>query len=158
MPSALHGMDAVNAVQQREGRALSPQEQRVVMLEGFVPQVYKDTKGIETFGVGQTGKWINKSFGDSFKHHEDRARKSIPSYDKLPPFLQAELVQAEYRGDLGSSPTFRKLFNSGKYKKAAKEFLNHEEYLDVDTPPQIRQRLEAVSRAVAQYSAANGGR
>lgn len=150
---ALYGQDAIKAVSQLEGRPLSPKEQRVVMLEGFVPNVYKDTKGIETYGVGQTGKWINKSFGESFAHHEDRARKAIPDYDKLPEYLQSELVQAEYRGDLGMSPTFRKLFNKGKYKEAATEFLNHEEYLDPDTPSQIKQRLESVAKAVSHYAA-----
>jgi len=153
MPNALHGQDAIAAVSQLEGRELSPKEQRVVMLEGFVPEVYEDTKGIKTYGVGQTGKWINKTFGESFAHHEDRTRKHIKNYDKLPEWLQAELVQAEYRGDLGMSPTFRKLFNAGKYKQAASEFLDHAEYKDPNTPDQIKGRLESVAKAVAQFAA-----
>ena len=149
--NVLYGNDAVSAVEQIEGRPLSNKEKRVVVLEGFVPQVYKDTKGIDTYGVGQTGKWMQRTFSEAYAHHEDKTRKLIPNYDSLPEFLQSELTQATYRGDLGGSPTFRKLFNKGQYKDAAKEFLNHEEYLDTNTPKQIRDRIEAVARAVAHY-------
>ena len=32
----------------------------------FASEPYKDTKGITTYGVGQTGKWIDKSFRETF--------------------------------------------------------------------------------------------
>ena len=80
----LHGDEAVAAIEKLEGRKLSPREVRTVHLEGFVPDVYLDSKGIPTYGVGQTGEWMKKSFGESFKHHEDLTRGMIPSYDKLP--------------------------------------------------------------------------
>ena len=156
--TVLQGQDAIKHVSQMEGRPLSSKEARVIELEGYVPYAYYDTKQVPTYGVGQTKKWMDKPFSESFKAHEDRARKAIPSYDKLPEYLQSELTQAEYRGDLGISPTFKKLFNKGKYKEAAKEFLNHEEYLDPNTPAQIKQRLESVAKAVAHYAAGNQGK
>lgn len=148
----LHGDKAVAAIEKLEGRKLTPKEVRTVHLEGFVPDVYLDSKGIPTYGVGQTGKWMKKSFGESFQHHEDLTRGMIPSYDKLPEYLQSELTQATYRGDLGMSPTARKLFNAGKYKEAAKEFLDHAEYKDPKTPAQIKRRIESVSRAMLRYA------
>jgi GH24 family phage-related lysozyme (muramidase) len=156
--TVLQGEQAVQHVSQMEGRPLSPKEARVIQLEGYVPYTYLDTKNVPTYGVGQTGKWMDKPFSETFAKHEDRARKAIAKYDELPEYLQAEIVQAEYRGDLGSSPTFRKLFNKGKYKEAAKEFLNHEEYLNPDTPDQIKRRIESVAKAVAHYAAGAKGK
>jgi len=151
----LYGNDAINAVEKLEGRKLSPIEKRVVVLEGFVPETYLDTKGIPTFGVGQTGEWANKSFGESFKHHEDLTRKLIKDYDKLPEELKAELVQSAYRGDLGGSPKTRLLFNEGKYEEAAKEFLNNKEYKAKDTPQSIKDRMFAVAQAMKSYGSEN---
>lgn len=148
----LYGNDAINAVEKLEGRKLSPIEKRVVVLEGFVPDVYLDTKGIPTFGVGQTGEWVDKSFGESFDYHEDLTRKLIKGYDELPEELKAELVQATYRGDLGGSPNTRLLFNEGKYKEAAEEFLNNNEYKAKDTPQSIKDRMFAVAQAMKNYS------
>jgi GH24 family phage-related lysozyme (muramidase) len=147
----LHGKEAIKMVEQLEDRELNTKERRVVELEGFVPVVYKDSKGIDTFGVGQTGEFINKGFKESFDVHENRTRACIKDYDYLPEYLQAELVQAEYRGDLGMSPKFRKLFNQGLYEEAAMEFLDHAEYKDPETPTQIKNRLYAVAEAVRKY-------
>lgn len=146
-----YGNDAVKIVEAMEGRELTPIEKRTVILEGFVPEVYTDTKGIKTFGVGQTGKWINKSFGESFSHHEDLTRDMIKDYDVFPEYLKAELVQATYRGDLGGSPETRKLLNKGLYKEASKEFLKNEEYKSEETPQSIKDRMLSVAEAIENY-------
>ena len=123
-----HGAQAVEQVSQNLGRPLTYAEQRVVEEEGYVATPYLDTKGILTQGVGQTGEWIEKGFEAAFQHHVERTERRIPNLQELPDTLQAELIQAEYRGDLGQSPTFLKLFNQGFYHTAAEEFLDHKEY------------------------------
>mgnify|MGYP003647359600 CR=1 FL=1 len=134
----LYGQDAVDRVRKMErGRKLSKAEDTVIREEGFVDRVYTDTKGVKTFGVGQTGKYMGMPFKDVFKIHEDDARKLIPSYD---------IMSAAYRGDLQQSPTFRKLFNKGDYKKAAKEFLDNKDYRkSLEAGTGVAGRMERVA-------------
>ena len=112
----LHGKQAINAIEKKEKRKLSYKECRVVELEGYVDGIYTCSKGVKTTGVGQTGKWLTKTFKESFQYHEKLTKKLIPTYNKLPEKLQAELVQSTYRGDLGGSPSAVALFNKGKFK------------------------------------------
>tara|TARA_R110000824_G_scaffold3098_1_gene14194 strand:+ start:3427 stop:3909 length:483 start_codon:yes stop_codon:yes gene_type:complete len=145
----LHGKQAIAAIEKKEDRKLSYKERRVVMLEGYVDGVYTDTKGIKTSGVGQTGKWLKKSFEQSFKYHEQLTEKLVPSYNGLEEALQAELVQSTYRGDLGLSPNAVALFNKGNYTDAARAFLRNNEYEDEFTPKQIKERMLATAKAMA---------
>jgi GH24 family phage-related lysozyme (muramidase) len=147
---ALHGKKAIEAVRQREGE-LTLEMERVIEEEGYVPVPYKDSKGITTFGVGQTGEFIKKGFKESFKEHRDRAAKRIVEFDSLPEKVRAELIQAEYRGDLGQSPTAVRLFNEKRYEEAAKEFLNHKEYKTTKMAG-IKRRMEAVAAAIQSLS------
>ena len=150
-PETLYGNRAVARVEKDLGRELTRAEQRVVVEEGYVDGTYKDTKGILTGGVGQTGEWIEKGFEASFKHHVDRAKKRLPEFDKYPQYLQAELLQSEYRGDLGLSPTAMKHLKGGKYDAAAEEFLNSDEYRNPKTSTGIQARMRATSRAMRRY-------
>ena len=145
----MHGKQAIAAIEKKEDRKLSYKERRVVMLEGYVDGVYTDTKGIKTSGVGQTGKWLKKTFEQSFKYHEELTAKLVPSYNGLAEALQAELVQSTYRGDLGLSPNAVALFNKGKYTDAARAFLRNNEYEDEFTPKQIKERMLATAKAMA---------
>ena len=140
----LHGRAAVKAVEVAEARKLSVEEERVVMLEGYATTLYQDHKGIDTYGVGQTGEWISKSFRDSFNHHVNRVRNRLPDYDKYPQYLRTELIASEYRGDLGLSPKTIGLIRDGRFKAAAEEFLDHKEYKNPNTPTGVRKRLEAL--------------
>lgn len=127
-PRVLRGQDAIDKVSEMEGRELTLPEKVVIEEEGFVDGIYLDTKGVPTYGVGQTGKYIDMSFSESFKDHEDDARKYIPDYDDLNEEAKAAIMSAAYRGDLQQSPKFRKLFNAGKYEEAADEFLDNDDY------------------------------
>ena len=145
----LYGDDAVKQVEKLEGRPLTYDEQFVVREEGFVNAPYKDTKGIITYGVGQTGNWINKSFSEAYEAHKEEARKLIPSFDNLSKELQAALMSAVYRGDLQQSPDFRKLFNAGKYIEASKEFLDNDDYrASVKSGDGVHKRMERVANIV----------
>ena len=150
----LHGKQAIAAIEKKEKRKLSYKECRVVELEGYVDGIYTCTKGIKTTGVGQTGKWLTKTFKESFQYHEKLTEKLVPTYKKLPEKLQAELVQSTYRGDLGGSPSAVALFNKGKYIESAREFLRNDEYEDEDTPKQIKDRMVATAKAIGIYEGA----
>lgn len=147
-----HGAQAVEKVSENLGRPLTLAEQRVVEEEGYDALPYYDTKGILTQGVGQTGEWIDKGFEAAFEHHVDRTKNRISGFDELPEYLQAELVQAEYRGDLGQSPKFVELFNNGFYNTASTEFLDHKEYRESKQENGgVARRMERVSSAVDAF-------
>ena len=145
-------MDAVDQVSDLLGRPLTLAETRVVQEEGYAEGCYKDTKGIRTCGVGQTGIWIKRGFEASFAHHVLRVRNRIPRFAKFPLEVQAELIQSEYRGDLGISPKALQLLNAGQYHKASIEFLNNDEYRDPMTSRGIRGRMEATANAIASLA------
>jgi len=147
----LYGKEAKRQVANELGRPLTYTEGRIVEEEGYVADEYLDTKGVRTKGVGQTGDWIEKGFPAALKHHVDRARRRVPTIDGLPEYLQAEMVQSEYRGDLGGSPTAVGHFNAGRYEEAAQEFLNHSEFTDPATSPGIKARIQATSDAIRRY-------
>lgn len=155
----LYGSAAIKAVEDVEG-PLTDVQKDIVVLEGYVPAVYKDTKGIPTYGVGQTGEYMQKGFKESFAAHEDKVRKEIDDYDSLPDYMKAALNSAAYRGDLvsktGKSLNWTKLFNQGKYQEAAAEFMDHQEYQNLlKNKPKgwegIVNRLEAIAEDIATY-------
>lgn len=149
-PKTYFGTDAIKQVELKEGRQLSLAERRVVEEEGFVDGYYKDDKGIETGGVGQTGKWKTKSFTETFESHAKDAKRLIKNFDKLPEDLQAEFIQITYRGDVQQSPNMRKLFNLGKFEEAASELLNNQEYKKRKAKGDdgVTRRLEALSKSI----------
>lgn len=147
-----HGASAVSQVEENLGRPLSYAERRVVEEEGYVATPYLDTKGITTQGVGQTGEWIEKGFEAAFQHHVERTQSRIPTLLEYPEELQAELIQAEYRGDLGVSPKFITLLNAGRYNEASLEFLDNKDYREsLESGTGVHKRMEKVSNAVKEY-------
>ena len=153
-PQTYYGQDAIKQVESNEGRKLSLAERRTVEEEGYVAGYYKDDKGIETGGVGQTGKWKGKTFTETFKAHEEDARRMVKNFDKIPEYLQAELIQITYRGDLRQSPNTRKLINQGKYKEAAKELLDNKEYKSRKSKGDdgVTKRLEDLHDAMIKFA------
>jgi GH24 family phage-related lysozyme (muramidase) len=158
---ALYGDRAVKEVERQLGRPLSYAEKRVVQEEGFVPRKYYDSKGIVTYGVGQTGDYIEKGFPAAFKDHAERTKKYFKDFDYLPESVQAELIQTMYRGDVlnkkGEPWKWVNYFNKGDYKEAARELLDHKEYKkyktrrdagDSDAGGNIPERLEAARDAI----------
>ncbi len=146
----LHGRQAVDAVEKQLGRLLNDIEHRVVMVEGCSTKEYFCSAGVLTNNVGQTGVWLNKTFPQALEYHIQRVRNRLPAYDSYPEYLKRELVQSEYRGDLGLSPKAMRLVRGGMYDQAAIEFLDHKEYRDTNSKG-IRKRIEAVSHALNLY-------
>lgn len=148
-----HGEAAVRATEKKLGAPLGYIARRVVLCEGYATEPYKDTKGILTDGVGQTGEWIKKGFLAALAHHIERVRNRLPDYDSYPEYLQAELVQSEYRGDLGLSPKAMSYLRDKRYEKAAAEFLDNAEYRKGH--PGICKRMRATSVAMILYGLTN---
>jgi hypothetical protein len=144
----LHGTDACNAIEQAEGIELTEAERRVVMCEGYATEPYKDTKGILTNGVGQTGEWLNRPFRDAFAHHADRVANRFPNFRLFPSYLRTELIASEYRGDLGLSPKACEHVRNGRWEVAAGEFLDNAEYRNPSTSEGIKRRLRALHYAL----------
>ena len=153
--SILVGQDAVAAVEAAEG-PLTPAQKRVVELEGFSTREYKDTKGISTSGVGQTGEFQGQSFKETFEAIKLDTERMISNFDQLPGPLQTELLQAAYRGDLQGSPATRRLINEGKFQEAAEEFLDNAEYRNPSTPEGIKRRMEDVAAALVRAGTGRG--
>ena len=159
------GEKAVLEVEKRLNRRLTPEEKRIIELEGFVDAYYKDTKGVLTRGIGQTGAYAEgetslSGFDKAYQEHLNRlkAREGMGMFDKYSPTLRQELVQAEYRGDLGQSPTFRKILaeatTAEDYNKAADEFLRNQDYVKAkESGSGVASRMEAVADAVRKEGA-----
>ena len=141
------GQAAIDKVEELEG-PLTPAQKRVISLEGFVDAPYLDSKGVWTIGAGQTDKFKNKTFKETFLNHELKLVKKIPKLAKLPEALQAELMQSAYRGGILGSRKTLNLINAGDLQGAAEEFLDHDEFLDADTPDGIVNRMMSVSKAL----------
>jgi hypothetical protein len=75
-----------------------------------------------------TDEHIKNLFLFDIKKYEEKTRNLITGFDDFPNYLKIALVDMTYRGDLGDSPKFRELFNSGEYLKAGSEYINREEY------------------------------
>ena len=149
-----YGKGAIKQVEKDEGK-LTDIQQHLVTLEGYVRGEYKDTKGIVTRGVGQTGKFADMTFKQSFEAHVKRTKSRIRNFDALPDFVKQELIQAEYRGDLALSPKFRGLFNAGNYQEAAAEFLDSDDYRNsLEEGTGVADRMEMVSEAIMKFAAA----
>ena len=127
--SILHGREAVNKVKQLEGY-LTPLQEDIVLEEGYSDGAYADDVGIRTRGVGQTGEWYDKTFKEAFDAKLEYVRSVIHRFDYLSHDEQSAMVSLGYRGDLGGSPTFRRLWNEGSKRAAALELLNHKEYIE----------------------------
>ena len=148
-PKKLHGTQAVDRMEKELGRPLSTGERRIVVEEGYVDGRYLDTKGVETSGVGQTGDYKGKTFEETYNAHVKRAKDRVPQWASLSEDLQVELIQSEYRGDLGASPAAVALLNAGDFEGAAREFLVNEEYKNPATPDSIKARMRATANALA---------
>jgi GH24 family phage-related lysozyme (muramidase) len=97
--------------------------------EGFVPELYTDTKDVQTFGVGQTAEWLDKDF---FREVYPMFLKEAESYSarfySLPYDTRFALLSAVYRGDLKRTHKTAALIRNNEWEAAAEEYLNHNDY------------------------------
>jgi GH24 family phage-related lysozyme (muramidase) len=161
-PKVYRGNNAVKVIEKKFGVELTPEYKRIVELEGYAVEPYKDDRGNWTTGVGQTGIYMDMTPVEAMEAKEKEVSEYIPNYASLPTNIRAEILQLHYRGDLGQSSKFRELFNAGQYKEASVELLNHSEYktrskkIGASYRDGVVKRLEEASSVFADYEGQQG--
>jgi GH24 family phage-related lysozyme (muramidase) len=137
--------------------------ERLISLEKFSPTAYKAVKDEKflTYGYGHYGKdvkpnqkitkeealdLLEKDIGDRLP----AIQSAIPNFGKLSEELRVEIAQSWFRGGMSGSPATIKLINQGKFKAAATEFLDNQEYLTAKQRGRagIIPRMDAVANAL----------
>ena len=138
--------------------------------EGLRLEPYED-KGKDTVGYGhllldgRTGNIsvdrIDKEDAEKLLEKDIKIRLKevnslLPNFVNFPKDAQQAIFSEYYRGSIGQSPVTRALINTGRYKEAAKEFLNNNEYKNADKNKMggIKKRMEAVSEALLKMAEA----
>lgn len=96
------------------------------------------------FANGLTDAEANTLLQTDLNDAEVKAKRLVQTYDTVPVATQQALINACYRGELGTSktPTTLKLMNQGKWSDAAREYLNHEEYKAASADSTVRRRMD----------------
>ena len=141
--------------------------------EGLRLEPYKDTKGYDTIGYGhllvdgRTGNIsvdrIDKKDAEQLLEKDVQVRlkevnRLLPDFKNFPEDAQQAIFSEYYRGSIGKSDVTRALINAGRYKEAAKEYLNNDEYREAKKDGKlggITKRFEAVSEALINMSEKN---
>ena len=153
--------------------------------EGLRDKVYKDSSGNATIGVGHflngteqdrklftalfvgtvnydrllrgeialTKPRIDKLLQADIKIKEAHAKKLIPAFPKFNAEAQQAVLNAMFRGDIGKKTIA--LLNAGKYREAAKEYLNHPNFRS--GPQQIKDRMKTNAIAIANINIKSAG-
>ena len=132
--------------------------------EGFRSKPYKATKDEKylTIGFGHYGEDVSENqpeitreqgkiiLKEDIKVRLAEIKKAIPNFDKLSLDLRKNLISSWFRGALVQSPKTRRLINEGKYKEAAKEFLDNDEYRNAKARDRagVVDRMNAVANAL----------
>ena len=120
--------------------------------------ITKDTKITEE----EADQMLREDLGTRMKE----IKRAYPDFESYPAELQLQITQSYYRGTLTPkhSPKTRRLINQGKFKEAATEFLDNEEYRTAKKKGRagIRDRMEDVAQALRNMEntkqASTGGR
>jgi GH24 family phage-related lysozyme (muramidase) len=133
--------------------------------EGFKDKAYQ-LEGEEhyTIGYGHYGKDVAKDQRITKDEAKDLLIKDVESrtkelqtafkdYDKYSLDMKKNLASSWFRGSLIQSKKTRKLINEGKFKEAADEFLDNQEYRTAKEKNKegIRKRMEATANALRNY-------
>jgi len=153
--NSLKGKAAVKEVEERYNVKLSAPQKRIVELEGFVPGFYMDDakEPVLTYGVGQTGEYINSGFVAAYEEHQMRAEKTFGPLSQFSEKLQGELMSLVYRGDFKPGYNWVRQFNEGRFEDAADTLLIHREYMDrkkANPDDGVVKRLDAASQAIRE--------
>ena len=160
-PEIFYGNDAVAKVIELEGE-LTPLQRAVVLEEGYVDAVYEDdaatsgirSENVKTRGVGQTGKYMDMTFKESFEAKLNEAKELFPNFDNLSHAQQEAIISTHYRGDTrlrsGKVAAWVGLVNEGKFEEASVELLDHKEYKERKKKGRdgVVKRLEKASKGL----------
>ena len=92
----------------------------------------------------------NANLVDAINERLPIIKRNIKKFDNFPLDVRQNIVSSWYRGSLSGSPDTIKLINAGKYKEAAIEFLDNDEYRNAVSLNRrgIRKRMEATANAI----------
>ena len=145
-------------------------KENIRQAEGLRLEPYKDTKGYDTVGYGhllvdgRTGNIsvdrIDKEDAEKLLQQDIQVRLKevnalLPDFKNFPEDAQQAIFSEYYRGSIGQSDVTRALINKRRYKDAAKEFLNNDEYKEAKKNGKlggITKRFEAVSEALMKMA------
>ena len=145
-------------------------KENIRQAEGLRLEPYKDTKGYDTVGYGhllidgRTGNIsvdrIDKEDAEKLLQQDIEVRLKevnalLPDFKNFPEDAQQAIFSEYYRGSIGQSDVTRALINKRRYKDAAKEFLNNDEYKEAKKNGKlggITKRFEAVSKALMKMA------
>lgn len=132
--------------------------------------VHPDDAGIDTIGIGHKlmpgdPKVLNHAQVEALfkkdlaKHFNIVKGMFRAQWDKLPTNLKIALIDISYRGDLvpqkGGEFNFIKLIKQGKYATAAKQYLDHTEYIKrkhKDKSNGVVKRMDKNAKIIAMQS------
>ena len=135
--------------------------------EGFKPEPYKPNPKEKYFTIGyghygpdvKPGMSIDKAAAERLLDRDVRSRmqtikKALPDFLSFPESLQDAIFSEHYRGSIMQSPKTRRLINERRYREAAVEFLNNDQYrnAEADGIPGIRPRMERVSSELIKFA------
>jgi len=130
----------------------------------FFPEAKKATEDEKELTIGyghygedvKPGQTITREEADALLDKDIQKRmpaimKAIPKFNNLSENLRKNIVSSWYRGSLSGSPKTIELINQGKFKEAAKEFLDNDEYRNAEKRKRsgIIERMNATSKALA---------
>ena len=117
-------------------------------------------------GAKITEEQADRYLREDVKKRMPELRKAYPDFNSYPAEVQQHIASSYYRGTLtpSHSPKTRKLINAGKFKEAAAELLDNDEYRNAkkNNRAGIRNRMEDTATAILSMEpakqAATGGR
>ena len=141
-------------------------EEVIANFEGIRTEVYTDTKGLKTVGVGFDDVFSGKKsitrdqalklFAETLKDKVQTTKRLIPNYDNLPGNVQTALVNAVFRGELKSTHKTVKFINSGEWDKVADEYLDRGDYREASKPGSksrgIKTRMDYNANIFREYA------
>lgn len=132
--------------------------------EGVRLQVYQDTKGHSTIGIGHkvmpgedfsngiTMEEAKELFAKDVQGKIDVSKRLFPNFDSYPNYVKVALLDGVFRGDHRSTYRTTKLINSGNWVEASKEYLRNNDYVaSQKAQTGVAPRMEDNAKRMEQY-------
>lgn len=132
-----------NLIKKEEGFS----EEAIIPVKGDVPTIgYGFTEGVK-MGDKISPEEAEKRLDDEVSKRLVQIADRIPAYTSFPEEVQNAMFSSWYRGSLSGSPKTLSLINEGKFREAADEFLDNDEYRNANElgRPGIRKRMKNTS-------------
>lgn len=98
-------------------------------------------------GLNITKRQANNILRNDIETRLPKIRKAIPQFEDLPIDARKHLLGSWFRGSLSGSPKTLALIKARKYKEAAKEFLDNDEYKTTKFGG-VKKRMRATAQAL----------